>query len=147
MVNKMAKKKMTSAELKAKLEADKQFRKKIFEELCEHLKRGFSLDCFPALSDNSILEYTKTYPLEFPKEDLVDAQRAGKEGWEDIGRRQALGSCLGNSRSWYYNMANRYGWKDKLDIDADHKGQVQVEIVNYGSRHTRMPADNSEDQG
>lgn len=127
-------KKMTTKERIQKLENDKNERKKIFKELCEHVASGFSLDCFPPLNVNSIQRYLNLFKEEFIQEELDMAMRQGKISWEEIGRRQANGQCMGNSRSWYYNMANRYGWREKIDIEAEHKGNVNVSIVNYGSR-------------
>ncbi len=59
--------------------------------------------------------------------------REGRQAWEEIGHKQANGQCLGNSRTWFYNMANRYGWRDKIEVEAEHKGQVQVQVVSYAS--------------
>lgn len=127
-------KKMTPRERGEMIAGDKNERRKIFKELCDHLKRGYSLDCFVPLSDFSIRKYLKLYPEEFCEEELQETLREGKVNWETIGMRQADGSCLGNSRSWYYNMANRYGWREKIDIEAEHKGQVSVNVVSYASK-------------
>jgi len=134
-------KKLTTKERREKLEQDKNERRKIFKELCEHVGRGFSLDCFAPLSVTSIRGYLKMFPDEFIEEELVEAQRKGKSHWEDIGYRQASGSCLGNSRTWYYNMANRYGWREKLEVEAEHKGQVAINVISYA---TQKLLDNSE---
>ncbi len=126
----------------AKLESDKIERRKVFKELLLHISQGFSLDCFGLLSDTSIKHFLKIYPEEFVQEELSNAMRDSKHYWEDIGRRQANGSCLGNSRSWYYNMANRFGWREKIDIEAEHKGTVNVNVVSYASR---KPSQSTED--
>lgn len=130
---------MTSKERIAKLERDAVERRKIFKELCDHVASGKSLECFAPLSDQSVRNYLKLYPLEFVEEELIEAKRKGRDTWEELGIRQANGSCLGNSRTWYYNMANRYGWRERLDIEAEHKGNVQVQVVSYASK--RPPQD------
>lgn len=127
-------KKLSSKERIEKLEQDKSERLKIFKELCNHVAQGYSLDCFGPLSITSIRKYLNLYKEEFVQEELDNAMRQGKIFWEGIGRRQANGECLGNSRSWYYNMANRYGWREKIDIEAEHKGQVNVSIVSYATK-------------
>jgi hypothetical protein len=134
--------KLTYKERVNKLESDSNERKKIFRELCQHLARGYSLDCFALLSDMSIKKYLKAYPNEFNQEELEDSLREGKQMWEGIGHKQARGDCLGNSRSWYYNMANRYGWREKIDIEAEHKGSLAVNIVSYAS--SKVPKDTLE---
>ncbi len=123
--------KLNYKETMEKVEADIVFRRKIFNDLCTHLREGYSFDCFPALSDTAIRKYTQIYPEDFVQEDIDNALRLGKQTWETIGHRQATGQCLGNSRTWYYNMSNRYGWRDKVDIEAEHRGSLAVSIVNY----------------
>ncbi len=126
-------KKMSSKERAIKLESDSTERRRVFKELLVHLGRGYSLDCFVPMSPNSIKRYLEVYKEDFVQEELEDALREGKQMWEGIGHKQASGECLGNSRSWYYNMANRYGWREKIDIEAEHKGQLAVNIVSYAS--------------
>lgn len=127
-------KKLSVKERMAKLEGDKTERRKIFRELCEHVGQGYSLDSFAPLSKTSISSYLKLYPEEFCQEELDNAMRQGRDWWEGIGRRQASGDCLGNSRTWFYNMANRYGWREKLEVEAEHKGQVSINVINYASQ-------------
>ena len=136
-------KKLSASERRAKIEGDAGERRKVFAELCQHIREGYSLDCFPALSEKSVRLYLELYKEEFVREDLDNAMRQGKVGWEDIGRRQANGQCLGNSRSWYYNMSNRYGWRDKVDIEAEHKGNLQVQVVSYAT--SKLPRDGDSD--
>lgn len=126
-------KKMTHSERKLKLEFDKTERRKVFRELLIHLQKGLSLQCFGPLSDSSIYEYCKKYPEEFNQQELQEAIRDGRDWWENIGRSQANGSCMGNSRTWFYNMANRYGWRDKLDVESDNKHALNVNVVSYAS--------------
>jgi hypothetical protein len=126
-------KKMSVEERVVKMESDKRERRKIFKELCDHLRRGYSMDCFGPLSDTSIRSYINLYPEEFNKRELEEALREAKQSWEDIGRKQSNGSCMGNSRSWYYNMANRYGWRERLEVEAEHKGSIAVQVVSYAT--------------
>ena len=127
-------KKMTASERIAKLESDKIERRKIFKELCEHVGKGYSIESFPPLSVESVRKYLNTFKEEFVQEELNNAMRQGRDWWEGIGRRQASGDCLGNSRTWFYNMANRYGWREKIDIEAEHKGQVNVNVISYATK-------------
>lgn len=127
-------KKLTAKERREKLEADISERRKVFRELCDHIASGLSLESFGPLSDVTIKKYLSLYPEEFIEEELKDAMRRGRSYWESIGKRQANGDCLGNSRTWFYNMANRFGWREKLDIEAEHKGSVNVNVVNYSSK-------------
>jgi hypothetical protein len=126
--------KLTNKERVEKLEQDKNERSKIFKELCAHIAGGLSLESFSLLSPNSVRTYLSKYPEEFCQEELDNAMRQGRAYWESIGKRQANGECLGNSRTWFYNMANRFGWREKLEVEAEHKGQVNVSIVSYATK-------------
>jgi hypothetical protein len=125
-------KKDTGSERKKKAENCEVERRKIFKELLTHIEAGYSINCFPAISETTIDKWMKLYSKEFNEEDLQAAIRKGQAGWEIIGRRQSTGECLGNSRSWFYNMAHRYKWSDKVDVSLEHKGQVNISVVNYG---------------
>lgn len=131
-------KKVGAKERLERLEKDKKERAKVFAALLKHVRAGYSLDCFGPLSVGSIRSMLKRFSNEFCEEELEHAIREGKAFWEDIGRRQSNGSCLGNSRSWYYNMVNRFGWREKVDIAAEHKGEVSVNVVSYASKKARQ---------
>lgn len=127
-------KKLSHKERLEKLESDSAERRKVFKELQDHVAQGLSVESFPELSVTSIREYFKRYPEEFDQDELEKSLRKGRVWWESIGTAQANGSCLGNSRTWYYNMVNRYGWHEKAQIETEHKGNLNVNIVSYSSR-------------
>jgi len=130
----MSKRKRLSSSERGRMIAESpELRKKIFERLLEHVRNGYSLSCFDELSEVSVRKYLKTYYEEFIEEDLDEAMRTGMQRWESIGKRQAEGSCLGNSRSWFYNMANRFGWREKVDIKAEHDGNMNVNVISYAT--------------
>jgi hypothetical protein len=115
------------------LQTDKTLRTQLFHGLLTHLRAGYSFDCFPELSDKQCLELLKSYPEEWVEADFIEALRDGKLGWESIGRRQAEGTCVGNSRSWVYNMINRFDWTDKTKLETTGTQAVNVNIVSYTS--------------
>lgn len=127
-------KKISTVERLEKLEADKSERRKIFRELLAHVEQGLSIESFGPLSDVSIKKYLNLYKEEFVQEELDEAKRKGRAYWEAVGKRQANGECLGNSRTWFYNMANRFGWREKLEVEAEHKGQVSVNVISYATQ-------------
>lgn len=126
-------KKLEYKEKIARLRENAEERKKMFKQLCQHVAKGYSKDCFTEMSLRHIEEFFEKYPLEFDMEEYNMAKQEGKQYWETLGRRQADGTCLGNSRTWFYNMAMRYGWTDRVEVKAEHKGAVAVNIVNYGT--------------
>lgn len=127
-------KKVSSIERLRKAEADKNERVRLFKGLCSHVANGFSLDCYPEMSLACIEEWIKRFPEEFDENLLKEALRKGKVYWEGLGRAQANGTCLGNSRTWFYNMAHRYKWSDRVQVEQEHKGQVSVNVVSYASK-------------
>lgn len=112
-------------------------RREIFEELLKHLERGFSMDSFKSLSVKEIERMCEEYPSEFDCEAIQESLRVAKCMWEGIGLRQSTGECIGNSRSWYYNMTNRFGWRERAQLDSNVTSQAVVEVVNYGSENER----------
>jgi len=126
-------KKLNARDRKTLIESCADERRKIFKELLQHVREGKSLSCFSALSEDSIRKYLKEYHNEFVQEDLEVALREAQDLWETIGKDQSIGKCMGNSRSWYYNMSNRYGWSERSKQEVDTKGQVNVSIVSYAS--------------
>lgn len=113
------------------LEQSKTLREKTFKELCKHLRGGYSMDCFQRCSENTLKSMCERYPEEFREDELLEAVREGKKGWEAIGRRQAEGTCLGNSRAWFYNMAHRYQWSERTQVEVKSEGTLAVNIVSY----------------
>ncbi len=124
---------LDSVELLAQCREHTATRRELWADLCKHLSGGFSLRCYPKLGEDSIGELSKSYPIECPWAKIIDAQRQGEADWEMLGKRQANGTCLGNSRTWYYNMSHRYNWTDRIDIKAEHSGAVSVNLVQYGT--------------
>lgn len=126
-------KRLTGSALMAAFIDNATLQAEIFEDLRRHLKQGLSIDCFGPLSDTSIRECVKLYPDTWSEDALIETLREAKSGWETIGRRQADGSCMGNSRSWYYNMSNRYGWSDRQQVETKGTQQLNVNIVSYAA--------------
>ena len=126
-------KKLTQKEYLVKLESAQSERRKLFQAFCKHLAEGFSVESFPLICGNYLKNLLKSYPEDFPQEDIDLALHQGMDTWEVIGKRQSTGQCLGNSRTWYYNMAHRYKWSDRLAIQAEHSGNIAVNIVSYAS--------------
>ena len=117
-----------------KSERDKNYRCSICSELCKHLASGYSMESFPGLPRNVIRDLIARYPEDFPACDIDTARAHGMTFWEGLGRAQSNGTCLGNSKSWIYNMSNRYGWRERQEVESDVKGTLQVSIVDYSTK-------------
>lgn len=125
------KKKLGAKERLESLRSSKDARAQVMEGFLRHVRAGYSTDCYEEASISTIKMLLKDFPGEFDEEELLEAERAGKRGWEQIGRRQADGSCLGNSRSWYYNMSNRYGWSDRSKVEQENSGAITVTVTSF----------------
>lgn len=132
-------KKLSYKERVEKIKTNASERRKVFNSLLEHLRGGLSVEAFPLINHRVIREIIKNHPLECPVEELEHAIDEGRAFWEKLGRRQADGSCAGNSRTWFYNMANRYGWSDRQHVENKHDGQVNVNIVSYATSNKLKP--------
>lgn len=127
-------KKTSPAERINKLETSKAERQKIFKDLCNHVAQGFSVLSFAKVHPQTIDRWFESFPDDFVRADYDSALVEGRHWWEQVGRKQANGECLGNSRTWFYNMVNRYGWREKIDIEAEHKGNLNVNVVSYATK-------------
>lgn len=124
-------KRISPREYKARLEVDENHRSQCFRDLLKHIEDGYGISCYEKISHLEIQDMIKRFPNEFDEEALFESMRKANMFWEDIGKRQANGTCMGNSRSWYYNMVNKYGWREKVEVEATHKGAISVNIVSY----------------
>lgn len=125
--------KLTYKEKIEKLESDASERRRVASALCAHLAEGYSVESFSELTTNSLKRYMNLYKEEFVPEEIELAAKKGQDMWEGIGKKQATGDCLGNSRSWWLNMAQRYKWSDRVNVETEHKGAIAVNIVSYAS--------------
>lgn len=116
----------------SEFESDKELRIWAFNELCKHVESGSSPQGFELISPNTAIAWFDKYPEEFDRGRYEISLRKGFDWWESVGKRQTLGTCNGNSRTWYYNMSNKYGWSDRQHIESNAKVTTQVQIVNYG---------------
>lgn len=94
------------------------------DAIIAHMKRGGSIEEF-----SLEIEVDKTTLYEWMKvhEEFSNAVKKGKsfsEGWWEGVARQALFNKNFNHVLWYMNMKNRFGWKDKQEVE--HTGGITV---------------------
>ena len=103
-------------------------RKEAFKAFCEHIAAGYSQDTFhkPCVF-NTIMKMISDYPDEFDQEVLLMAKAEGKFFWESMGKLGAMGKIKGfNQQSWWRNMQNKLGWKDKIEHGGDGDSPIVV---------------------
>ena len=127
----------TYKERRDALKDDEKYREWLHKRLLQHLREGLSAQCFGILDKTTMSEAIKKYPQSFDMREIESAVDEGQARWEQLGYAQANGKNLGNSRTWYYNMANRYGWSEKSKVDIDAKQAVTVQVVSYADASTQ----------
>lgn len=101
-------------------------RREAFRQVCDHIASGLSKECLTVCDWNTVEKYLVDYPEDFVREDLNESFRKGQYVWEALGLKGALGRVPNfNATSWIFNMKNRYGWKDKKELQ--HSGHIESE--------------------
>lgn len=86
------------------------------------MKEGFSkAEVCHELSINrdTLLEWEKTYP---EVSGAIKIGTAFSEGWWMKQGRNNIGNIKFNTALWFINMKNRFGWRDKQDVE--HSGAI-----------------------
>lgn len=98
--------------------------------LAEHLKQGFSYETFAAVvgvNVDTLYEWEKRFP-EF-SEAKKNFWTASYLFWEKIGIDGVMGKIPGfNSTAWIFTMKNRFGWRDKREIEHSGAEGKPIEI-------------------
>jgi hypothetical protein len=91
--------------------------------LIDHMAAGFSYETFAAVvkvCDDTLREWEKKNK-EFSASKTVAFIR-NKYFWEQAGIDGMKGKITNfNATSFVFNMKNRFGWRDKKDIDTTHR--------------------------
>jgi hypothetical protein len=122
---------------------------KFEEEHCERIidlmSQGYSIEaCAGALGvhKDTIYEWIKVHP------EFSDAKRIGESAsryfWEKLGITHVLNVSSGNkfenestslnSTVWIFNMKNRFGWRDKIEVSGDDDRPIAVAYVPKSKR-------------
>lgn len=117
-----------------------KYKKEYCKMLIEHMTEGLSFESFGGVVGvwkEALYNWVKKYP-EF--------SNAKKEGthkcmlfYEKAGRQGMLGKIAGfNSTTWLFNMKNRFGWRDKKEIDTNLTASegLTVNIIKSSSDET-----------
>lgn len=101
-----------------------QFKPEYCEMLVDHMAKGFSFESFAGVVKTS-MQTLRVWTQKHP-----EFEQAKDEGmarcrlfWEKIGIGGALGQIENfNATSFIFNMKNRWGWRDRVEIEGqlDH---------------------------
>jgi hypothetical protein len=73
--------------------------------------------------------------------ETIKAGRLLSEAWWNKNGRINLDNKEFNYTGWYMNMKNRFGWRDKTDIDHTSKGQILTAPIFLHPDGTTQDAD------
>jgi transposase len=104
----------------------------MFDLIIDHMEKGYSKDSIAGLlriSRDTLYQWVKKYS------DFSDTIKEGEElsrlFWEQKANDHLThykdGKQL-NSTVWIFNMKNRFGWRDKIDVEEKQTSDVNVEI-------------------
>ena len=103
--------------------------------LISHMEGGLSFESFGGridVNEDTLYQW---------KHDHLEFSEAYKRGrlksmlhWEEMGHDMVLAG-QGNATTWIFNMKNRFGWKDKQEIEQNNKGEININIKDYGPGH------------
>jgi hypothetical protein len=58
---------------------------------------------------------------------IIICRELCRHWWEETGRDLARGKIEGNSAVYIFNMKNRFGWRDKIEMSTDPDAPFQLE--------------------
>lgn len=100
-----------------------EYRPEFCEMVIAHMASGKSFASFGGIV--SVSEQT-LYNWRDAHADFLEAYRLGRAKsmnfWEEMGISGAVNSKGGNTLNtdcWKFNMKNRFGWRDKLDVEKE----------------------------
>ncbi len=128
-------------------------RQHLCDEFCKHMRQGLSKESFPHCDPQTLRRYMRDFPNDFDTEKMIEAERQGRLFWEKIGIAGAVGldevtladgstrKLKGfNAASWIFNMKNRYGWRDRVDVSG-HIDMTMYAVVDEMIRRKQVAPD------
>ena len=109
-------------------------RKALCKQWCKHLSDGFSRESFPYCDPQTFRKYAKSFPKDFPADNITQADRRQKLKWE-----KRLAKCAdggkGNANSIKFGLEVINKWKatKKIQHGSDPENPlpaVPAPIIN-----------------
>lgn len=128
-------------------------RKKLLDNYVFHVTNGYSDESFVPCDMQTFRRYVRDFPSDFDTDRITEARRQRQLFWENVGRDGTTGSIQGfNASSWKFNMANRFDWREKKDVDhtikerksAEERAKILIEQINENETTGTEPSQKSE---
>lgn len=102
------------------------------EMLLEHLSKGYSFESFGGVvgcAKETLYNWLKA------NKKFLDAKKAGETAnmlfWERLGTGGAAGKIEKfNTAAWIFNMKNRHGWRDRVELSGDQYQPIQLAYMS-----------------
>lgn len=126
-------------------------RKTLCNQWCEHLKQGFTRECFPYCDPQTFRRYVKDFPEDFDTQAIFSAEKFQIMEWEKK-LHNIANTGTGNASAAIFGLKNIAGWRDKHEVTQDIKADVKQEIKVSGADKLAgilddmKPSDASEDK-
>src|SRR3954471_3004390 len=105
-------------------------RKKLCVDYITHVESGLSDECFPECDPQTLRKYMADYPDDFDTDLIERSRRKRQLFWETAGRDGTMGLIKGfNSKSWSFNMQNRFGWREKREDNLKVQRDPAAELM------------------
>lgn len=108
-----------------------QYEDRFCEMLVDHMSRGYSIEAFAGeigFSRSTIYNWLDKYP-KFKKA-KEQGETKSQLHWEKLGMAGLTGKLKNfNATIWIFSMKNRFGWRDKQDIEQNSSGKMVHEYV------------------
>jgi DNA-binding transcriptional MerR regulator len=109
--------------------------KELITGYANHRRQGFDKESYPLCDYRTIERHLDVYSadLQTEKRELEQAEREGQLEWEIIGKNLMTGKMNGSATAWIFKGKNKYGYKDRQEIDNNHdfKGKPSI-ILDFG---------------
>jgi hypothetical protein len=110
-----------------------KYRPEYCQELVEFMAKGYSIEAFAGhirVTADTVYEWCRVH------KEFSEAKKEGtvrcREFYEKIGLAGATGQLKNfNVTAWIFNMKNRFGWRDKHEIE--HQGNIQPIVIERPS--------------
>ena len=125
-----------------------KYRPEFDEMLIDHMAGGMSFESFAGVI--GVCRAT-LYNMSDANPSFLDARKIGMEKcrffWEKLGIGATAGKVENfNATCWIFNMKNRFGWRDKKDINVAAVKPTIIKRLNGEVYELGMSGDQREDE-
>jgi hypothetical protein len=100
--------------------------------LIDHMSKGFSFESFAGIVETdrqTIYNWTDKHPEFFDAK--KEAFEKSRVFWEEAALKGLWNDKDGpqlNNTIWIFNMKNRFGWKDKVEVEETGTKEIKISI-------------------